>query len=259
MITECQLPAQTRKGTLSSTMKALLHAVSFFLVCVLAYYIAQITQQKEELSLEHRESANSPDTDSPATEPAEELSEALRDVAEVPEQDANQAVAPEANTEQDIDVPIAVEHDLPSEVPETLEEDEHLPNPLARGWGEDIDWVESYEDGLRKAQTSQKPLMIIHHLENCPTCQALKAAFSEDEEIQRMAREEFIMFNLMHETQDPNLAPDGYYVPRIMFVDPSMVIRTDIVANDQLYKHSYTDKDLQKLEENMKQAKIPPS
>ncbi|POI23523.1 hypothetical protein CIB84_012729 [Bambusicola thoracicus] len=47
---------------------------------------------------------------------------------------------------------------------------------------------------------------------------ALKKAFAENEEIQEMAQDNFIMLNLMHETTDKNLSPDGQYVPRIMFI-----------------------------------------
>ncbi|KAJ7418826.1 hypothetical protein WISP_57458 [Willisornis vidua] len=49
---------------------------------------------------------------------------------------------------------------------------------------------------------------------------ALKKAFAENEEIQEMAQNNFVMLNLMHETTDKNLSPDGQYVPRIMFVAP---------------------------------------
>ncbi|KAI3355892.1 hypothetical protein L3Q82_004443 [Scortum barcoo] len=42
------------------------------------------------------------------------------------------------------------------------------PQSLARGWGNSISWVHSYKDGLSKMVKSQKPLMVIHHLEHCP-------------------------------------------------------------------------------------------
>ncbi|MBZ3877561.1 Anterior gradient protein 3 [Sciurus carolinensis] len=39
------------------------------------------------------------------------------------------------------------------------------------GWGDDIIWVQTYEEGLFHAQKSNKPLMVIHHLEDCQYCQ----------------------------------------------------------------------------------------
>nr|XP_055070818.1 anterior gradient 1 [Misgurnus anguillicaudatus] len=127
---------------------------------------------------------------------------------------------------------------------------------LARGWGDDITWVQTYEEGLDKMKESKKPLMIIHHLEDCPHSKALKAAFSEHQAIQRMAKKDFIMLNLVHETPDPNLAPDGSYVPRILFVDPSLTVRADIVGKYGNSMYTYEPTDMDFLAENMIKAKI---
>uniref|UniRef100_A0A8D3CVT8 Anterior gradient 1 n=1 Tax=Scophthalmus maximus TaxID=52904 RepID=A0A8D3CVT8_SCOMX len=87
-----------------------------------------------------------------------------------------------------------------------------------QGWGDDISWVKTYEEGLSEMVTSNKPLMVIHHLDECPFSQALKKAFVAKKPIQKMAKEDFIMVNLVEETEDPNMAPDGHYVPRILFI-----------------------------------------
>ncbi|GCC27959.1 hypothetical protein chiPu_0006385 [Chiloscyllium punctatum] len=65
------------------------------------------------------------------------------------------------------------------------------------GWGDDITWVQTYEEGLYKARKSNKPLMVILHLEDCKYCQALKKVFAENDEVQAMADKDFIMLNLM--------------------------------------------------------------
>uniref|UniRef100_A0A8C2D0V6 Anterior gradient 1 n=1 Tax=Cyprinus carpio TaxID=7962 RepID=A0A8C2D0V6_CYPCA len=109
---------------------------------------------------------------------------------------------------------------------------------LSRGWGDDITWVQTYEEGLSKAVESKKPLMIIHHLEDCP--------HSKD----------FIMLNLEHETTDTNLAPDGFYVPRILFVDPSLTVRADIAGKYANRMYTYEQSDVDFLAENMMKAKI---
>uniref|UniRef100_A0A667YVU8 Anterior gradient 1 n=1 Tax=Myripristis murdjan TaxID=586833 RepID=A0A667YVU8_9TELE len=77
-----------------------------------------------------------------------------------------------------------------------------------------------------------------HHL------QALKKVFAVSKSIQKMAKEDFIMLNLVHETIDKNLAPDGNYVPRILFVDPSMTVRTDIIGRYSNHLYTYEPKDL---------------
>ncbi|XP_073702288.1 anterior gradient 1 isoform X1 [Garra rufa] len=127
---------------------------------------------------------------------------------------------------------------------------------LSRGWGDDITWVQTYEEGLSKAVDSNKPLMIIHHIEDCPHSKALKKAFSEHQSIQRMAKADFVMLNLVHETTDANLAPDGFYVPRILFVDPTLTVRADIVGKYANRMYTYEPNDMDFLAENMMKAKI---
>ncbi|XP_067265173.1 anterior gradient 1 [Chanodichthys erythropterus] len=127
---------------------------------------------------------------------------------------------------------------------------------LSRGWGDDITWVQTYEEGLTKAVKGNKPLMVIHHLEDCPHSKALKKAFVEHPTIQRLAKSDFIMLNLVHETTDEHLAPDGFYVPRIMFVDPSLTVRADIVGKYANRMYTYESADMDFLAENMIKAKI---
>ncbi|XP_063159793.1 anterior gradient protein 3 [Candoia aspera] len=129
-----------------------------------------------------------------------------------------------------------------------------VPQTLSRGWGDDITWVQTYEEGLYQAKQSNKPLMVIHHLEDCQYCQALKKVFAESQEIQEMCQNDFIMLNLMHETTDKNLSPDGQYVPRIVFVDPSLTVRADIVGRYSNRLYTYEPQDLPVLIENMKKA-----
>uniref|UniRef100_A0A8D0BNE8 Anterior gradient 3, protein disulphide isomerase family member n=1 Tax=Salvator merianae TaxID=96440 RepID=A0A8D0BNE8_SALMN len=135
-----------------------------------------------------------------------------------------------------------------------IKKEKKLPQTLSRGWGDDIIWVQTYEEGLYQAKQSNKPLMVIHHLEDCPYCQALKKVFAENQEIQEMCQNNFIMLNLMHETTDKNMSPDGQYVPRIMFVDPSLTVRADITGRYSNRLYTYEPQDLPVLIENMKKA-----
>ncbi|KAM6986215.1 anterior gradient 1 [Aplochiton taeniatus] len=128
------------------------------------------------------------------------------------------------------------------------------PQTLSRGWGDDITWVQTYEEGLKKMKTSKKPLMVIHHQEDCPHSQALKKVFAADKTVQKIARGKFIMLNLVHETTDLNLAPDGHYVPRILFVDPSMTVRADIAGRYSNRLYTYKPGDVPYLIENMRKA-----
>ncbi|NXR71714.1 AGR2 protein, partial [Pycnonotus jocosus] len=101
--------------------------------------------------------------------------------------------------------------------------------------------------------SSQKPLMIIHHLDDCPHSQALKKVFAEHKEIQKLA-EKFILLNLVYETTDKNLAPDGQYVPRVLFIDPSLTVRADITGRYSNRLYAYEPSDISLLYSNMQKA-----
>nr|XP_046216959.1 anterior gradient protein 3-like [Oncorhynchus gorbuscha] len=130
------------------------------------------------------------------------------------------------------------------------------PQTLSRGWGDYIAWVKTYEEALMTMKESKKPLMVIHHMEDCPHSQALKKVFAVDKAVQKMAQKDFVMFNLMHETTDTNLAADGNYVPRIIFVDPSMTVRLDLVGKYSNRLYTYKPSDIPYLAKNMKKAKL---
>ncbi|XP_029104327.1 anterior gradient protein 2 homolog [Scleropages formosus] len=137
----------------------------------------------------------------------------------------------------------------------TAPKPERVPQTLSRGWGDELIWAQTYEEALYRAKSSTKFLMVIFHLENCPHSSALKKAFAENKKIQKMADEDFILLNLVFETTDKHLSPDGQYVPRILFVDPSLTVRADITGRyaDRLY--AYEPSDVGLPISNMKKAK----
>uniref|UniRef100_A0A8B9TVQ5 Anterior gradient protein 3-like protein n=1 Tax=Anas platyrhynchos TaxID=8839 RepID=A0A8B9TVQ5_ANAPL len=122
---------------------------------------------------------------------------------------------------------------------------------LSTGWGDDIEWVQTYEEGLARSKHSKKPLMVIHHLEECPYSQGEKA-FASSPEIQQMAQEDFIMLNLVHSSSDDNMAPDGHYVPRILFVDPSLTVRADLTGKYGNRMYAYEPEDISTLVQKKK-------
>ncbi|KAG8432550.1 hypothetical protein GDO86_016983 [Hymenochirus boettgeri] len=131
-----------------------------------------------------------------------------------------------------------------------------FPKTLARGWGDNIEWVQTYEEALAMSRNTKKPLMVIHHLEDCPYSQALRNAFVADPMAQKLAQEDFVMLNVVHPVADENQAPDGHYVPRILFVDPSMTVRSDLAGRYGNKKYTYEAGDIPELITNMKKAKI---
>ncbi|XP_056390031.1 anterior gradient protein 2-like isoform X2 [Hyla sarda] len=140
--------------------------------------------------------------------------------------------------------------------PEPKEAPVTQPKTLARGWGESILWAQTYEEALAKSRDTRKPLMVIHHLEDCPFSQELKKAFAADAMAQKLAREDFVMLNVVHPVADDNQSPDGFYVPRVIFVDPSMTVRTDLAGRYSNRLYAYEAGDIPELITNMKKAKI---
>ncbi|NP_001280045.1 anterior gradient protein 2 homolog isoform X1 [Anolis carolinensis] len=128
-----------------------------------------------------------------------------------------------------------------------------LPQTLSRGWGDQLIWTQTYEEALYKARTNNKPIMVIHHLEDCPHSQALKKVFAEDKELQKLA-EKFVLLNLVYETTDKHLSPDGQYVPRVLFVDPSLTVRADITGRYSNRLYAYEPSDVALLKSNMNKA-----
>uniref|UniRef100_A0A672HLQ7 Anterior gradient 2 n=1 Tax=Salarias fasciatus TaxID=181472 RepID=A0A672HLQ7_SALFA len=124
---------------------------------------------------------------------------------------------------------------------------QRIPQSLSRGWGDQLNWAQTYEEALNK------PLMVLFHLEDCS--QSLKRALAHDDEIQRILDEDFVVLNVIQETVDQNMSPDGKYVPRIVFVDPSMTVRDDIIGRYSNRLYGYEAADMNVLLDNMKKAK----
>jgi len=96
----------------------------------------------------------------------------------------------------------------------------------SRGWGEDIKW-KTLEAGKSEAEENWRPMMVVLHWMSCAGCGWMKREFTASDRIRELS-ENFVMVNLLPEEiprlankkPDPTYAPDGYYVPRILFFSP---------------------------------------
>lgn len=89
----------------------------------------------------------------------------------------------------------------------------------SHGFNDAIAW-RPLDEGLREAKAEGRPLMLVVHASWCERCKELKPAFHRD----RIAElsERFVMVNADQDQTPEALAyaPDGSYIPRVLFIDP---------------------------------------
>uniref|UniRef100_A0A672HMJ6 Anterior gradient 2 n=1 Tax=Salarias fasciatus TaxID=181472 RepID=A0A672HMJ6_SALFA len=130
---------------------------------------------------------------------------------------------------------------------------QRIPQSLSRGWGDQMNWAQTYEEALFLSRSRNKPLMVLFLLEDCPRSQAFKQAFNENDKIQRILDEDFV--NPVLETLR-HLLLHCYIIYYVHFpTDPSMTVRDDITGRYSNRLYGYEVEDMKLLLDNMKKAK----
>uniref|UniRef100_A0A2K6SVM5 Thioredoxin domain containing 12 n=1 Tax=Saimiri boliviensis boliviensis TaxID=39432 RepID=A0A2K6SVM5_SAIBB len=102
-------------------------------------------------------------------------------------------------------------------------------NGLGKGFGDHIHW-RTLEDGKKEAAASGLPLMVIIHKSWCGAC--------KDEE----------------EPKDEDFSPDGGYIPRILFLDPSGKVHPEIINENGNPSYKYFYVSAEQVVQGMKEA-----
>ncbi|MEM6293000.1 MAG: thioredoxin family protein [Myxococcota bacterium] len=107
----------------------------------------------------------------------------------------------------------------------------------SHGFGEEIPW-EPFDGALAHAKSAGMPVMLVVHASWCKRCKELKPMFADDE-IQKLAQG-FVMVNVDQDKEPRSLqyAPDGEYIPRVVFLSPEGVEDLTL-TNERRTKHRY--------------------
>jgi protein-disulfide reductase (glutathione) len=113
----------------------------------------------------------------------------------------------------------------------------------SESWGDSIKWMKPAL-GRKVAKQTGRPMFFLVHKHWCGACKALRPKFAASEEIAELSKS-FIMVDAGNddEPSDAQFAPDGGYVPRILFADSMGNVDASIVNTDRgdKYKFFYPD------------------
>ena len=126
-------------------------------------------------------------------------------------------------------------------------------NLEARGWNDNIEW-QTYEEGLRIAGETNKPMLIVLHKTWCGACKRLKPDFAANKDIEALSKQ-FVMVNA-EDDEAPHAEPkyqlDGGYIPRIYFGDSKGDVLPYSNPTRSDYKYFYPSSD--QIVESMKKV-----
>lgn len=108
----------------------------------------------------------------------------------------------------------------------------------AHGFNDAIAW-RPLDDGLAEAKAEGRPLMLVVHASWCNSCKQLKPAF-QDRRLTELS-ERFVMVNA-DQDQTPGAlayAPDGSYIPRVLFIDPTTGAVDESLQHPTRSRHHY--------------------
>ena len=113
-------------------------------------------------------------------------------------------------------------------------------NILSNGFGDEIEW-KPWSEALDLAKETEKPIMVLLHKTSCPACKSFKPVFAKSKEILDLSSK-FVMVNAkfgQDPSNEPKLAIDGKYVPRIIFMNSNGDVLKEVINKKGNPKYKY--------------------
>ena len=111
------------------------------------------------------------------------------------------------------------------------------------GFGDAVAW-RKFDVAMDEAKASGKPIMMVVHTSWCGRCKALKPSFKKPE-VAELSKQ-FVMVNVDQDRVPAAgaYAPDGDYIPRVMFFSPDGTLDAEITNGRQgRYNYFYVPQD----------------
>lgn len=129
-------------------------------------------------------------------------------------------------------------------------------NLLAGGdWNDaGIQWL-AYDEGLKAAAESGKPVCLVFFTEWCPHCTKYAEVFHDSAVVERS--KSFVMVRLdrdQHKELSGEYAPDGQYIPRTYFLSAQGELDASLQAPRDQYRYFYHESDPADLLQGMERA-----
>ena len=106
-----------------------------------------------------------------------------------------------------------------------------------------VAWM-PYEDGLKAAEKSGKPMCLVFYTEWCPHCTAYSKVFHDAKVVEKSRM--FVMVRLnkdQHRELSAKYAPDGEYIPRTYFLSAQGDLDSSLHAPRERYKYFFNEND----------------
>jgi thiol:disulfide interchange protein len=114
----------------------------------------------------------------------------------------------------------------------------------AENWNDDqIKW-RSYEDGLKEAKQSGRPVCLIFYTTWCPHCANYSKLFSDPQVVEKA--KSFVMIRVDNDKSadiSNQYHPDGAYIPRTFFLSSSGQLDESLSEGRPSYKYFYNETD----------------